>query len=139
MVFWMSDRGTVAFVLGSVLFPDRMASVSNAVFTWTATMWTWLYLLAVFFLVTGYFVLMGLACGTMKLRLPEGRPKFFNFSWFGMLFGSANSAAVSLALFSLFKGLNPYKNKSRETTHINQWAVGSECKEEPSCMTECRN
>ena len=80
MVFWVSAGVTVAFVLGSILFPDTMASMINAVFTWTTTMWAWLYLITVFFLVMGCFVLMGPGYGAMKLGLPEDQPEFSNFS-----------------------------------------------------------
>ncbi len=48
MVFWVSAGVTVAFVLGSILFPDTMTAGINQVFTWTTTMWTWLYLITVF-------------------------------------------------------------------------------------------
>ena len=94
MVFWISAGVTVAFILGAILFPDRMSTTVNAVFNWTTTMWTWLYLLTVFFLVMGCFVLMGPAYGAMKLGLPEDRPEFSNFSWFAMLFGSAIAAGI---------------------------------------------
>ncbi|HCY85354.1 MAG TPA: BCCT family transporter, partial [Desulfobacteraceae bacterium] len=87
LVFWVSASVTVLFVLWSVFFPENMTSVINAVFSWTTTQWGWLYLLTVFLLVGGCFVLMGNKYGGMKLGLPDDKPEFSNFSWFAMLFG----------------------------------------------------
>ncbi|MCA1795698.1 MAG: BCCT family transporter [Desulfobacteraceae bacterium] len=84
-VFWISAGVTIAFVLWSIVFPDNMAAVINGVFNWTTTVWAWLYLVTVFFLVMGCFVLMGPKYGSMKLGLPEDQPEFSNFSWFAML------------------------------------------------------
>jgi choline/glycine/proline betaine transport protein/glycine betaine transporter len=71
-----------------------MTRVINAVFSWTTTKWAWLYLITVFMLVVGCFVLMGNKYGSMKLGLPADKPEFSNFSWFAMLFGSAIAAGI---------------------------------------------
>jgi len=73
-VFWVSASVTVLFVLWSILFPENMTTVINAVFSWTTTKWAWLYLLTVFMLVIGCFVLMGRKYGSMKLGLPSDKP-----------------------------------------------------------------
>ena len=93
-VFWISAGITIVFVLWSIIFPENMASIINAVFNWTTTVWGWLYLITVFFLVMGCFVLMGPGYGSMKLGLPGDTPEFSNFSWFAMLFGSAIAAGI---------------------------------------------
>ncbi|MCK5837491.1 MAG: BCCT family transporter, partial [Desulfobacula sp.] len=93
-VFWVSASVTVLFVLWSILFPENMTTVINAVFSWTTTKWAWLYLLTVFMLVIGCFVLMGRKYGSMKLGFPSDKPEFSNFSWFAMLFGSAIAAGI---------------------------------------------
>jgi len=93
-VFWVSASVTVLFVLWSIVFPENMTAVINAVFSWTTTKWSWLYLLTVFMLVMGCFVLMGKTYGSMKLGLPNDKPEFSNFSWFAMLFGSAIAAGI---------------------------------------------
>ena len=93
-VFWVSASLTILFVIWSVVFPKEMTAVINAVFSWTTTNWGWLYLLTVFMLVIGCFVLMGQKYGNMKLGLPDDKPEFTNFSWFAMLFGSAIAAGI---------------------------------------------
>ncbi len=94
MVFWISAAVVVAFLAWGALFPKSMSSGINAVFGWTTSNWGWLYLLTAFFLVGACFALMGGKYGKMKLGLPEDRPEFSNFSWFGMLFGSAIAAGI---------------------------------------------
>ena len=93
-VFWISASVTVVFVVLSLVFPENMTGAINAVFSWTTTKWGWLYLFTVFLLVGGCFALMGNKYGSMKLGLPEDKPEFSNFSWFGMLFGSAIAAGI---------------------------------------------
>ncbi|MEJ2025540.1 MAG: BCCT family transporter, partial [Deltaproteobacteria bacterium] len=94
LVFWISAAVVVAFLVWGVLFPKSMSSGINGVFGWTTSNWGWLYLLTVFFLVGACFALMGGKYGKMKLGLPEDHPEFSNFSWFGMLFGSAIAAGI---------------------------------------------
>lgn len=94
LVFWVSASLTLLFVLWSVIFPENMTQVINAVFSWTTTQWGWLYLVTVFILVAGCFVLMGSTYGRIKLGLANDRPEFSNFSWFAMLFGSAIAAGI---------------------------------------------
>jgi choline/glycine/proline betaine transport protein/glycine betaine transporter len=94
LIFWVSASITVAFVIWSVAFPKSMASVINAVFSWTTGYWGWLYLITVFLLVLGCFVLLVGPAGSIKLGLPDDKPDFSNFSWFGMLFGSAIAAGI---------------------------------------------
>ena len=93
-VFWISASVTVLFVLWSILFPENMTAVINAVFSWTTTQWAWLYLGTVFALVVSCFILMGNSYGGMKLGKPDDKPEFSNFSWFAMLFGSAIAAGI---------------------------------------------
>jgi len=93
-IFWVSASITIAFVLWSIVFPENMGSVINSVFSWTTTNWGWLYLLTVFMLVAGCFMLMGRKYGDMKLGLEQDVPEFSNFSWFAMLFGSAIAAGI---------------------------------------------
>jgi choline/glycine/proline betaine transport protein/glycine betaine transporter len=93
-VFWVSAALTVLFVLWSVIFPDNMESVVNAVFSWTTEQWGWLYLWTAFALVVASFVLMLTKFGSMKLGKPGDKPEFSNFAWFAMLFGSAIAAGI---------------------------------------------
>jgi len=93
-IFWVSASITIAFVLWSIVFPENMGSVINSVFSWTTTNWGWLYLVTVFMLVAGCFMLMGRKYGDMKLGLEHDKPEFSNFSWFAMLFGSAIAAGI---------------------------------------------
>ncbi len=94
MVFWISAAVVVVFLIWGVFFPKNMSSGINAVFGWTTKYWGWLYLLTAFLLVGACFALMGGKYGKMKLGLPEDTPEFSNFSWFGMLFGSAIAAGI---------------------------------------------
>ena len=94
VVFWVSASVTVLFVLWSVAFPENLNTVINAVFGWTTGSWGWLYLWTAFLLVLGCFALMGRRFGSIKLGLPEDEPEFSDFSWFGMLFGSAIAAGI---------------------------------------------
>jgi len=94
LIFWVSASITVAFVIWSVVFPKSMASVINAVFGWTTGYWGWLYLITVFLLVLGCFFLLVGPSGSIKLGMPDDKPDFSRFSWFGMLFGSAIAAGI---------------------------------------------
>ena len=94
LVFWVSASITVGFVVWSIIFPENMKTVIDAVFSWTTTSWGWLYLLTSFLLVVGCVVLMIGKFGDVKLGRPADKPEFSNFSWFAMLFGSAIAAGI---------------------------------------------
>jgi choline/glycine/proline betaine transport protein/glycine betaine transporter len=94
LIFWVSASLTILFVAWSIVFPANMERVINAVFKWTTVGWGWLYLITAFALVVAAFVLMLTKFGKMKLGLPDSKPEFSNFSWFGMLFGSAIAAGI---------------------------------------------
>lgn len=94
MIFWISAVVTIGFVAWAIIFPESMKGVINGVFSWTTQNWGWLYLLTAFVLVLGCFLLMGGKYGSMRLGHFEDRPEFSNFSWFGMLFGSAIAAGI---------------------------------------------
>ena len=93
-IFWVSASITVGFVIWSIVFPEKMTTVINAVFAWTTGNWGWLYLVTAFVLVIGCFILMIGKYGAIKLGLPDDKPEFSNFSWFAMLFGSAIAAGI---------------------------------------------
>jgi len=94
LIFWGSASVTVLFVLWAVVFPAQMERTIKAVFSWTTVGWGWLYLLTVFVLVVGAFVMMMSPYGKIKLGQPEDRPEFKDFSWFAMLFGAAIAAGI---------------------------------------------
>ncbi len=94
LIFWVSATLIILFVLWSIIFPQNMEQVIDAVFNWTTQGWGWLYLVAVFGLVIASFVLMVTKFGDMKLGLPDDKPEFSDFSWFAMLFGSAIAAGI---------------------------------------------
>jgi glycine betaine transporter len=94
LIFWVSASLTGLFVLWSVISPDQMESVVNAVFEWTTETWGWLYLLTAFLLVGGCIVLMVSQFGAIKLGRADDRPEFSTFAWFAMLFGSAIAAGI---------------------------------------------
>ena len=94
LVFWVSATLTILFILWSIIFPENMELVINAVFGWTTGSWGWLYLVTVFVLVIGCFALMLTKFGSMKLGRPDDKPEFSNFAWFSMLFGSAIAAGI---------------------------------------------
>jgi glycine betaine transporter len=94
VVFWISASVTILFVVWSIVFPENMTAVINAVFAWTTGSWGWLYLWTAFLLVLGCFALMGGKYGRIKLGMPDDKPEFSDFSWFAMLFGSAIAAGI---------------------------------------------
>jgi choline/glycine/proline betaine transport protein/glycine betaine transporter len=94
IVFWVSATITIAFVFWSIILPESMNLVINAVFGWTTGNWGWLYLITAFVLVSGCFVLMLGKYGRVKLGHAEDEPEFSDFSWFAMLFGSAIAAGI---------------------------------------------
>jgi choline/glycine/proline betaine transport protein/glycine betaine transporter len=94
LVFWVSASLTVLFILWSILLPQSMERVVDAVFNWTTQGWGWLYLLTAFALVAACLVLMLTRYGDMKLGLPGDEPEFSTLSWFAMLFGSAIAAGI---------------------------------------------
>lgn len=93
-IFGVSAVLIVLFVLWSIIFPGNMENVINMVFEWMTTSWSWLWLLTVFLLVVGAFVLLVTDYGKMKLGLPDSKPEFSNFTWFAMLFGAAIAAGI---------------------------------------------
>lgn len=93
-IFWVSASITILFILFSIIFPETMNNVIEAVFSWTTQKWGWLYLITVFLLVMGCFALMGRTYGSIKLGMPDDKPEFSDFSWFAMLFGSAIAAGI---------------------------------------------
>ena len=94
LIFWVSASLTIIFVLWSIVFPENMQTVIDAVFGWTTEGWGWLYLLTTFLLVIGCFALMLTRLGRLNLGLKGDRPEFSNFAWFAMLFGSAIAAGI---------------------------------------------
>ena len=94
LVFWVSASLTVLFILWSILLPQSMERVVDAVFNWTTQGWGLLYLLTAFALVAACLVLMLTRYGDMKLGLPGDEPEFSTLSWFAMLFGSAIAAGI---------------------------------------------
>lgn len=70
-IFGVSAVLIVFFVLWSIIFPVNMENVINMVFEWMTTSWSWLWLLTVFLLVVGAFVLLVTDYGKMKLGLPD--------------------------------------------------------------------
>ncbi|MBS3825934.1 BCCT family transporter, partial [Candidatus Bipolaricaulota bacterium] len=88
-IFWISVFLISVFVLWSIIFPDNMENVINKVFSWMTQSWAWLWLLTVFFLVSGAFVMLVTDYGKMKLGKPSDEPDISKFSWFSMLFGAA--------------------------------------------------
>ncbi len=94
VVFGVSATLTLLFILWSAIAPASMETVVNAVFKWTTEGWGWLYLLSVFLLVIGCFVLMVTKFGNLKLGRKGDQPEFSNFAWFAMLFGAAIAAGI---------------------------------------------
>jgi choline/glycine/proline betaine transport protein/glycine betaine transporter len=94
LIFWVSASLTFLFVVWSIVSPEQMESVVNAVFDWTTETWGWLYLLTAFLLVVGCVLLMASRFGAIRLGLPQDKPEFSTFAWFAMLFGSAIAAGI---------------------------------------------
>ncbi len=94
LVFWVSASLTVLFILWSVVLPENMERVVNAVFKFTTEGWGWLYLWTAFLLVGACVVLMITKFGSIKLGRAGDEPEFSNFAWFSMLFGSAIAAGI---------------------------------------------
>ena len=95
MITYVGGGCTVGFVLLSIIFPKAMTDAINAAFSWTTNTWGWLYLLVVFGATVGCLVLMAGPWGARKLGGPDSRPDYSNFTWFGLLFGSAIAAGIA--------------------------------------------
>ncbi|MDR1041809.1 MAG: BCCT family transporter [Deltaproteobacteria bacterium] len=95
LITYASGGLTVCFVIISALFPDRMARVIDAALAWTTANWGWLYLAVVFGMTLGCLVLMVGPWGKCRLGGPDARPDYSNFTWFGLLFGSAIAAGIA--------------------------------------------
>ncbi|MDR1109128.1 MAG: BCCT family transporter [Deltaproteobacteria bacterium] len=95
LITYVSGGFTIGFVLVSALFPESLAKAIDAAFSWTTDTWGWLYLAVVFGLTLGCLVLMVGPWGKCRLGGPESRPDYSNFTWFGLLFGSAIAAGIA--------------------------------------------
>ncbi|MDR0354205.1 MAG: BCCT family transporter [Deltaproteobacteria bacterium] len=95
LITYVSGGCTVVFVLLAILFPNFMAEKINSANAWTTNSLGWLYLLVVFGLTLGCLVLMIGPWGKCKLGGPDSKPDYANFTWFGLLFGSAIAAGIA--------------------------------------------
>jgi choline/glycine/proline betaine transport protein/glycine betaine transporter len=95
LITYVSGGFTVGFVLLSAIFPEALTKAINAAFNWTTNTWGWLYLLVVFLMTVGCLVLMAGPWGKCKLGGPDSKPDYSNFTWFGLLFGSAIAAGIA--------------------------------------------
>ena len=95
LITYVSGGLTVGFVLLSVMFPKEMAEGINSAFGWTTTNLGWLYLLVVFGMTLTCLLFMIGPWGKCKLGPPDSVPEYSNYTWFGMLFGSAIAAGIA--------------------------------------------
>ncbi|UQZ88355.1 BCCT family transporter [Deltaproteobacteria bacterium Smac51] len=95
LITYVSGGLTIAFVAVSLLFPTQMESLINAAFSSTTTSLGWLYIISVFGMTITCLMMMVGPWGKQKLGLPDSKPEYSNFMWFGMLFGSAIAAGIA--------------------------------------------
>ncbi len=112
-VFWVSASVTVLFVLWSVIFPENMTKVINAVFSWTTTQWAWLMSWAPFVAV---FIARISKGRTIRETVAASLilPSLGNFLWYGVVGGAGifydvtktlNDHGVESAIFAIAQHL----------------------------------
>lgn len=93
-LFFTTAAFIVAFIIWGVIWPDSVAKVASAAFSWAITNAGWLLnitmILAIF--VMAYVGLSRL--GRIKLGTDDEEPEFGRFSWIAMMFGAGIGVGI---------------------------------------------
>ncbi|MBS0001882.1 MAG: BCCT family transporter [Thioalkalivibrio sp.] len=87
-VFLTSAVLILAFVIGSLLFPDAASDGLTAARVWIGETFHWLFLTAGNIFVLFCLLLIVLPVGKIRIGGEEARPDFSLMSWFSMLFAA---------------------------------------------------
>ncbi len=108
VVFYLSLVIILAMGVWSVAFNAGFTEVSNWLFTFLTTNFSWLYLIAmIVFLVFVIYVAIG-KYGHIRLGGDDSRPEYKNMTWFGLLFGSG--MGVGLVFWGVAEPVSLYLN-----------------------------
>ena len=93
-LFFTTAAFIVAFIIWGVIWPDSVANVSSAAFSWAITNAGWLLnitmILAIFVMAYVGFSRLG----RIKLGTDDEEPEFGRFSWIAMMFGAGIGVGI---------------------------------------------
>lgn len=93
-LFFTTAAFSVAFIIWGVIWPDSVATVSSAAFSWAITNAGWLLnitmILAIFVMAYVGFSRLG----RIKLGTDDEEPEFGRFSWIAMMFGAGIGVGI---------------------------------------------
>ncbi len=93
-LFFTTAAFIIAFIIWGVIWPDSVANVSSAAFSWAITNAGWLLnitmILAIFVMAYVGFSRLG----RIKLGTDDEEPEFGRFSWIAMMFGAGIGVGI---------------------------------------------
>ena len=87
-VFLVSSFLVIAFVIGTLMFPDAAKDAFDGSKGWSIDNFDWLFLVAGNFFVIFCLILIVLPVGSVRLGGVDAEPEFSRLSWFAMLFAA---------------------------------------------------
>ena len=87
-VFFISALLMLAFVVGTLVFPDAAFAALDGAKSWAITYFDWLFMLGGNFFVLFCLAMIVLPSGRIRLGGPQARPEYSRLSWFAMLFAA---------------------------------------------------
>ncbi|ASK33384.1 glycine/betaine ABC transporter [Alcanivorax sp. N3-2A] len=87
-VFFISALLIVAFVVGTLIFPDIAQQSLNGAKDWAIEYFDWLFMVSANIFVLFCLALIVLPVGKIRLGGADAKPEFSTLSWFAMLFAA---------------------------------------------------
>jgi betaine/carnitine transporter, BCCT family len=100
-VFLISGLGIVAFVLGTLMFPEGATALFNGIRGWLTDNFDWFFLIAGNIFVVFCVVLIFTPLGRVRLGGADATPDYTYFGWFAMLF--AAGMGIGLMFFGVLE------------------------------------
>jgi betaine/carnitine transporter, BCCT family len=105
-VFMISGLGIIAFVLGTLMFPEGATTLFLGVQGWLTANFDWFFLLAGNIFVVFGILLILTPLGSVRLGGPDARPDYSYFGWFAMLF--AAGMGIGIMFFGVAEPLSHF-------------------------------
>ncbi|MCC0067201.1 MAG: BCCT family transporter [Rhodovulum sp.] len=100
-VFLVSGLGILAFVLGTLMFPEGATTLFNGIRGWLTNHLDWFFIIAGNVFVIFCLLLIVTPLGNVRLGGEDARPDYNYFGWFAMLF--AAGMGIGLMFFGVLE------------------------------------
>jgi len=100
-VFLVSGLGIVAFVLGTLMFPEGATALFNGIRGWLTNHLDWFFIIAGNVFVLFCLLLIVTPLGNVRLGGVDAKPDYSYFGWFAMLF--AAGMGIGLMFFGVLE------------------------------------